>query len=349
MRTIVVMMMVLLLAFPCFADNGFKEGAKETGQGIKEGAKEVFQGIKDGINNSRLMAAIAEAHPEFFGRQNQVASPEMDREYRYFAVENLYQSPVFVETYRRITAHRSFFSHHYHRLGLVVSLLQKLMVKSSEYGAPLCFPVINDSGHSINFEGLLPVQLLFRLQRGEVVPVRCLPELNGRMIGLTGKHGGGKTETELTIPVNIWLAQSGLPVFGDSFSFNVKHMLGLVFIAERGVGSTVQQLLGKIQLVLEAIEGTDGSRVVVVLDEVGTGTQEAAGLELGRRLLAKLSRSGASVLFSTQITGLAEYAQDQLRAQCFQFDRRHNVRPGIGQGGMEELTRETGLDALLSK
>ena len=128
------------------------------------------------------------------------------------------------------------------------------------------------------------------------------------MLGLTGYHGGGKTVTSLAVVTNIFLAQSGLPVFGQGFRLNVKDVLGMMFI-ERGGGSTCELLLDKIVIILKEIQNVHNSKVVLVLDEVGTGTQEMDGHKLGKDVLSKLSNIGVSVLFSTQIQSLAEFAR----------------------------------------
>ena len=127
---------------------------------------------------------------------------------------------------------------------------------------------------------------------------------------------------------------------------NVKDVLGMMFI-ERGSGSTCELLLDKIVKILKEIKHVHNSKVVLVLDEVGTGTQEMDGYKLGQDVLSKLSELGVSVLFSTQIMALAEFAKNDLGAQCFKVDEKHNLSPGIGRGGMDSLRRRKGLDKLL--
>jgi hypothetical protein len=83
------------------------------------------------------------------------------------------------------------------------------------------------------------------------------------------------------------------------------------------------------------------------LSTTGSGTQELAGLELGQDLLRTLAKRGVSVIFSTQITSLAEFARDELDSLCFKLDDKHHVSEGIGDGGMKELRRRTGLEKLL--
>lgn len=278
---------------------------------------------------------------------SQISSRLTDANFRWFAIDNLYRRQ-YKRVVQRLEEHREFVRTHYNLLAAVSSMLESIIAVAVERKVPLCVPTVVDDGHVIAFQRLVPTQLLFRLDKKEtVVPLENLPELNGRMIGLTGHHGGGKTETQLSVVVNVFLAQSGLPVFADSFEFNVKRMLAMVFIAQRGTGSTIQQLLLKIANVLEAAKRYKGSEVVVVIDEVGTGTQESSGFELGRDLLLKLNRMGVSVIFSTQITTLAEFAERELDAMCFSFDRTHQIHAGIGDGGLNDLLKTSGVGKLL--
>ncbi|MCB9802982.1 hypothetical protein H6761_03125 [Candidatus Nomurabacteria bacterium] len=298
-------------------------------------------------NNALIAAAVRQNHSfltPFFS-----TSLNMDREFRWFAILNEYRGKEFHDLYEALQDQRNFFAEYWNQLQVVISVLRSIQDTALKFGVPICQPEIVTDGHVVEFGQLYPTQLLCHLKKGQVVPVHSLPELNGRMIALTGEHGGGKSETQIGIVVNIFLAQSGLPVFGQFFRFNVKKVLGMVFIAQRGEGSTCEILLGKIRNILRGIQGIDGKRVVLVLDEVGTGTQEMAGFELGRDLLNTLARSGVSVIFSTQIMSLAEFARDQLNALCFQLDSKHRLSPGIGDGGMKRLRQRIGVDRFLEE
>ncbi len=178
------------------------------------------------------------------------------------------------------------------------------------------------------------------------VPISGLEPINSRIIGLTGAHGGGKTVTSLAVAELIWLAQSGLPVLGRGVRLNVKSVLGLVFI-ERGEGSTIQLYLEKVHEVLKAIKDIDGQQAVIVLDELGSATQEADGLKMGRSLLSTLGDAGVSVVYSTQITDLAIFSKEFLGASCYRFERTHEMLPGINDGGLGELLADMGIAEML--
>ena len=303
--------------------------------------------IRQGNSTNTLRTALLAFDEQFFVRRVNVPSPTLDTQFRRFAISNMYQGAEFGALYDALKELRQFFNTHCSRLKTVAGVVHQITSKAKELNVPVCVPKVIDNGHVISFANLYPTHLLFRLKPEQVVPIKKLPELNGQMIGLTGYHGGGKTETQISVVVNTFLAQSGLPVFGEHFHFNVKRILGMLFIAERGKGSTCERLLDKIKNILEGIKGVPGREVVLVLDEVGTGTQEMAGFEIGRDLLLKLADQEISVLFSTQITSLAEFAQSDLSAMCFQLDEKHRVSEGIGDGGMDKLRKRKGLNKLL--
>mgnify|MGYP003971012423 FL=1 len=331
--------------------NFFKGYSGEQRTQIEKARKVYWQemsGVMQGNTTNEIRAALLEFDNNFFGRRINVPAPTLDTQFRWFAISNMYQGAEFGELYDALKDLRSFFQTHCNRLKTVADVVHQITVKAKKLKVPVCVPEVVDNGHVISFAKLYPTHLLFRLRPDQVVPINKLPELNGQMIGLTGEHGGGKTETQISVVVNIFLAQSGLPVFGEYFRFNVKKVLGMVFIAERGKGgSTCEMVLDKIKNVLEGIKGMPGREVVLVLDEVGTGTQEIAGFELGRDLLLKLADQQISVLFSTQITSLAEFAASDLSAMCFKLDDKHRVSEGIGDGGMDRLRKKKGLDKLL--
>jgi len=305
-------------------------------------AKEQRRRIEAGL----LTAKIEAQGPNFLREPFLVDSPRTDREHRWFALSNLYQSNMLQPVYQALLRHREFFNKSIGELKNMAILADKLSRKAQEIGSPLCWPeFILDGRGVVAFEEVYPLHLLGKVAKP--VAIRKLSDLNGQMVVFTGKHGGGKTVTSLAIAENIFLAQSGLPVFGRGFRLNPKKILGLVFI-ERGDGSTAEMLVKKIVNIMKGIRKVDGSQVVLVFDELGAGTQEVSGLTLGQDLLTKLSeRNGISIVFNTQITSLAEFAQSKLGARCFQLDANHQILPGIGPGGMDELRDRLGLNRLL--
>lgn len=316
---------------------------------VHEAREDIKQAMHKGRHASWRDAArtILEGNaPHLFEKMNTVESSSCDRKYRWYAMENLYSRPVCKKTYEAVKAHHRYVRSKITELLEIAKAAKIFKETAKKLKAPICYPEILDNGkHMVSFEEIYPLHLV-RRHGSKVIPIRRLPEINGNLIGLTGFHGGGKTVTELSVTDNIWLACSGLPILGKGMRLDPKTHLGMVFI-ERGDGSTCELLLDKTKSILEGIDQANGGSVVLILDEIGTGTQESSGLELGRDLLYTLSKKGVSVLFSTQITELAEYAERELEAQCFQVDEDHRIEPGIGAGGMDRLRKKKGLDKLL--
>lgn len=297
--------------------------------------------------SAKLLLKIEKQDPNFFSNTIEAPSPNTDSEHRWFALANLYTNPIIKEIYEEALRHRKFLQEQMKMLRSIAELGFKLRQKASELNTPMCFPDIVDAkSHVVAFNELYPIHLLSQLNGKKPVPIRDLAPINGQVIGFTGYHGGGKTVAALSISDNIYLAQSGLPIFGTNFRLNPKKVLGLVFI-EKGEGSTCEVLLTKIKNVLEGTKGIDGSKVVLILDELGSATQENSGYELGVDLLKSLSEKHISVLFSTQIMKLARYAEQELGGICYKFSPNHSMQKGIGDGGMDSLRERMGINGLL--
>ncbi len=257
--------------------------------------------------------------------------------------------------HEEIEAYRSEIQTVLGNLHEVAGLVWSMKKKVKTIDKPLCFPkIFEDEEHLVEFKNLYPIHLIGRTNNigrtvtgKQLVAINELIPINGQMVALTGQNAGGKTATEVELINAIFLAQSGLPVFAESFGLNPKRVVGMVFV-ERGEGSLLQLLLQKTKNILEAVEGKDKNHVFIVIDELLTGTQEASGFEIGKKVLSKLAQSGASVVFSTQITGLAEYAVNHLDAKAFAFDIHHQVTPGIASGDPDLLIRELGMKELLN-
>ena len=289
---------------------------------------------------------IYKQDPDFFRTFRKVGSPHMDSYYAWFSVTNVYAEPEFAGIHEALVNHRQWCTGHFTVLRQMADLSSHIQAVAAELKSPVCYPEIRESGHVVAFDEILPVHLLPHKPARELVAVGDLPAINGQLIGLTGYHGGGKTVTTLTVPVAIYLAQSGLPLIAASFSLNIKRMLGMVFI-ERGNGSTCEMLVGSLRDVLGAAFKHKGHEVVLVLDELGSATQEEAGFGLGHDILGEISHRHISALFSTQIHRLATSARDDFGADIFQLDEQHRILPGIGDGGMQRLRSRLGLDKVL--
>ncbi|MFA5163076.1 MAG: hypothetical protein WC441_00950 [Patescibacteria group bacterium] len=283
---------------------------------------------------------------ELFNRTIRIPSTMTDSEFKWYAISNLYHLKENVFSYKHLLNQRMALKQSLQQLSDLNRVIEIFIKKSEELSIPLCVPEIRDSGKiGVSFNGLAPINMMG--QNKKMIPFD-LPTINGQMICLTGRHGGGKSVTGKSVIENIYLAQSGLPVFAKSFSLDVKTVLGSV-TNDEGEGSTATVFVNKVKNLLEEIHKVPKEQSLVFIDEIGKGTQEDAGFRLGKMILSVLQGKQFSVIFNTQIMGLAEYAKDNLGALCLKVDKNHRFSEGIGDGQMDELIKESGLDHFLVK
>ena len=94
-------------------------------------------------------------------------------------------------------------------------------------------------------------------------------------------------------------------------------------------------------------DSNDPNKCLAIIDELGTGTTEtnlydpSGGLGFGTKVLSACS--DYDTIISTQITTLAEFAEENLDAVSYMFDDEHNISMGIGKPNLNKLIEETGL------
>ncbi len=305
--------------------------------------------IKDQLESSLVMSSSAPLYAQiphnFFDKFYLVPSKDTNIDYRWFAIGHIYNLKELRETYFRLIEERRNLSDFVNQLWKINILLERFEKKAQELGVNLCVPTISAEEHSgVSFKELAPISLIG--QTGiKLIPV-TLDKINGQMVGLTGRHGGGKTVTGKAILDSIYFALSGLPVFAKSFQTDIKTVLGAV-TNDEGPGSTATVFVAKVKTLMEEISKVPVDESLIFIDEIGKGTQQSSGLELGIAILTALSKGGNSVLFNTQILELAEYAVSNLGAVCYKFNKEHQITSGIGSGDIESLIKEMGLDIYL--
>ena len=328
--------------------SGFSGYSDERLEQIKQAHEETRQLIynaRRAVMANALMAAMMQADKGLFEREHVVQAPRTDYVHRWFAISNLLKRDDLAPVVAEMRRHRAFVERVVSRLKLVTGVVNSHVHLARKYKADVCVPqLLSDNEHLISADGMLPVHLGDGSYSG-LVPID-LPPVNSQLIMLTGSHGGGKTTTLEQLFIDLYMAHSGLPLLCRSFSFNLKALVAGVFI-ERGKGSTAETLLRKFKEALEKSAKYPAGAVLMLFDEIGAGTQEHAGLELGQDLLATLHARGCSGVLSSQITALAERARDQYGAMCLNVQPDHRFTEGIGDGGMSRLRQRVGLDDFL--
>lgn len=310
-------------------------------------AKKIKREIEQKMLISREMMGTLEIYDklqkyfDLFSKKFFLSSPLTDKELKWYALSNLYRDKENGETYKALTEQRLFTSRTLNELNNLKLAIKLFESEAKKFDVPICAPEIrNDGKVGVSFAMMAPINMMG--QNKKMIPI-TMPIINGRIVCLTGRHGGGKSVAGNSVIENIFLAQSGLPVFAKSFSVDVKTVLGSV-TNDHGEGSTATVFVQKVKNLFSEIQKVPKEKSLIFIDEIGKGTQEDQGFALGLKILTALKGQQYSVIFNTQIMRLAEYAKNNLDAVCLKVNKDHSFSEGIGDGQMEQLIKESGLD-----
>jgi len=163
-------------------------------------------------------------------------------------------------------------------------------------GGPL---VIRRGRHPL----LIPV-----LPAGSVVPFDL--ELAGdlRTLLLSGPNTGGKTVLLKAVGVICALAQAGiLPPVGPGSSLPVFGGFFADIGDRQSITASLSTFSAHVAVVRQILESADATSLVL-LDEIGSGTDPAEGAALASAVLTSLTRRGAVTLATTHLGALKELA-----------------------------------------
>jgi DNA mismatch repair protein MutS2 len=188
------------------------------------------------------------------------------------------------------------------------------------------------------------------LVKGKVVPIDFVVESGVEGVVITGPNTGGKTVSLKTIGLFVLLAQAGFPVPAKEMK---SFFFGSVF-ADIGDEQSIEQSLstfsGHIRNIKRIIDEAD-EHGLVLIDELGAGTDPVEGGALGTSILDYLVSKGVFTIVTTHFSTIKMYAlsSEKIRVASVQFDTE-TCRPtyklvmGIaGRSNALEIARHLGL------